>query len=288
MKVLVTGGSGFIGKHLCKHLKEQGYEVFPTYRNTKIEDGWCCNLTSLSATRYMLNKIQPDVIVHCAANPNPKHPEAVGDMLNDNVLTTLNLLESAPEKSQFIFLSSISVYGNGGRFELPSTLYGATKLCCEKIMIAYSQLKELDTHSIRTCAVVGPDTTHGLLYDIRRKLKSDSPELELFGDEPGTSKPYVHVNDLVSFISNIIKSPRETNFFLLNQTDFGPDGCISVKEIAEAAMEVLNIHKPIKWLGSGTIWKGDNMKLEFQRMFSTRQSGIGITRPSIEAIKDAF
>lgn len=286
MKILVTGASGFIGKNIVKSLS--AHDIFPVYKDHKIENGWCCDLTSMSATRHMLKKIQPDVIVHCAANPNPKHPECVIEMLNDNVLTTLNLLECAPEGSKFVFLSSIGVFGDFYPVAWPSSLYGATKLCSETLIMPYVGLKGIKRRVIRTCAVVGPETTHGLLFDIKRKLKSDSTELELFGDEPGTKKPFIHIDELCSYIKDKMIELPDEQFHeeeLYEIMNAGPRDNASVKEIAEAVMDELKIHKPIKWLGSKAIWKGDNKELIYGPIFS--QNHFTPQMSSLEAIRKA-
>jgi UDP-glucose 4-epimerase len=272
MKILITGASGFIGLNLTKFLLVNGYkyeDIIPVYHNNPVENGWCCDLTNGEAVKYLLEKTQPDVIVHCAANPNPKHPANPKQMLDDNVLTTLNLLEGCKEGTKFVFLSSITVYGDEYPLERPTSLYGASKLASEAIITAYAKLKHINPRIIRTCAVVGQGTTHGLLFDLQRKLRSDSPELELFGNEPGTRKPFVHVNELCLYIKNI-SIELDDEFFYSEKfndfwevTSFGPKDSASVKEIAETVMNKLNIHKPIKWLGDGTIWKGDNRALSY-------------------------
>lgn len=107
------------------------------------------------------------------------------------------------------------------------------------------------------CAVVGNNTTHGLLYDIKRKLQLDIDYLELFGNEPGTIKPFAHIDDLIVYIKKLINGKAK----FIDLIDFGPTDNMSVKDVAECVMDKIGIRKPIKWLGEETIWKGDNRRI---------------------------
>ena len=205
MNILITGSSGFVGSHLQSALSKKYDNVVGLTRKYTEDNKSCyCELSRPKMTETIIGHYNPDLVIHCAANPKPKHPDDPVGMLEDNVTTTLNLLESVKPGTKFIFLSSVLVYGDSFPLILPTNLYGATKVASEALVTAYSKLKDLEVTSIRMCAVVGPGTTHGLLYDLKRKISSDSEYLELFGDEPGTIKPYAHIDDLTNYISNLI------------------------------------------------------------------------------------
>lgn len=270
-KVIVTGASGFLGKNVCNYLTD--YELIKVYNNTKIEGGWICDLTNKNAVKMLIEKSNPDVIVHCAADPSPKHPEDYEQFIKNHILSTVNLLENCKPGTKFIYISSVLVFGNCFPVMEPTNLYGACKLSCEHICEVYSKLKNLKVNIIRPSAIVGKGLTHGLLFDIQRKLRSDSETLNLFGNSPGSSKPFVHVNDICEWIKNCI----ENNITI--PINAFPRDSISVKDIAEIVMRNIGIHKEIVW-ESDKVWAGDNNLID-----TSNQINIFIQSNSTQAIE---
>ena len=101
--------------------------------------------------------------------------------------------------------------------------------------------------------MVGPGMTHGLLKDVISKIKSDSKTLELWGKDPGSSKVYTHVQDVVEAITCERFIPNE----IVNICN---DDDISAREVAQITMKELGIKKEIVW-DETKIWRGDNVKL---------------------------
>ena len=106
--------------------------------------------------------------------------------------------------------------------------------------------------SLRMCATVGPNLTHGVIKDFIQKLQSPSEYLDVLGDEHGSKKPYCHIEDVVEAIILMSKSDVTGEFNVL------PDNAITINEVASAVMKGCGINKPINWLGDGANWKGDN------------------------------
>jgi UDP-glucose 4-epimerase len=113
--------------------------------------------------------------------------------------------------------------------------------------------------SLRLTATVGKGATHGVLKDVIRKLKSDSPTLDLLGAEPGSSKPFTHVDDVVQAL---LLAGFDDGW--KGSVNIGPNDQLSVDQLAEAAMHATRIYKPIKWLGEAANWKGDNRRLHIR------------------------
>ncbi len=120
---------------------------------------------------------------------------------------------------------------------------------------------------MRLCAHIAPESTHGLVHDIYRKLKSDNPYLELFGQAPGTRKPFLWIDDSIeAIIQSLSLSPGIYNV--------APNDNLSVQEVACTIMEGLGIQKPIKFIGGG--WLGDTqyvyMKSDFPWIRSSKEA----------------
>ncbi len=269
---LVTGGNGFIGKHLMGALKQQGVNNLATItRKPRDENHWAFygDLADEDFVRRTLVATQPHTIYHLAANPivraDEEHPT---DISKTNILATHNLLAHAPKGCRFVFASSATVYGNRATDQhmachesmatTPNSIYGATKAASESLVRAYSALGLVRGISLRLVANVGLGSTHGLLHDVIRKLRSEDEELNLLGDQPGSLKPYIHVSDTVRALMLAGTHADWLNAACLN---ISVEGELAVETVAKLAMEVLNIHKPVRWLGEGANWRGDNRQV---------------------------
>ena len=122
-KILVTGGSGFIGSSLVKLLIKNKYKVYITtkydsiFDNIRLVNEWDKITTIETDLRnydsvLKINKFKPDIVFHLAAYNDVKGSfENPTEALNDNIIATSNLLEGLRGYSQFIYISSSEVYG---------------------------------------------------------------------------------------------------------------------------------------------------------------------------------
>lgn len=259
MSILITGGGGFLADNLAKAAREMTDEhVYLVGRKTGHGD-----LCDAAYVKRLMETLKPDNIWHCAAKatikPDDSNPSKI---IDDNIKAVHNLAYYAPQDCFIKFASSIVVYGDGvGIFRMtedspcnPTSIYGATKLASEEILRVYERQGKIRTLSLRMGATVGPFLTHGIIYDFIRKLQSDSPTLQVLGDEPGARKPFSHYSDVsIAFIKNSYGDTKVMNIV--------PNDVLTVKEVAETVMNTLQIYKPIEWLGSKSTWAGDNKVL---------------------------
>lgn len=276
MQVLVTGVTGFIGRHLVKRLLadervEKVYGVSrtpwkdpcPAVRGGKYYRV-CCDLTDSFQVTNILAGRGPDVIYHLAANPivreNQDDPTGIS---RTNILATHNLLAYAPKGCRFILASSATVYGDAGKqticFEsTPSwatSIYGATKIASEALVQSYTHLGQVKGVWPRLVANVGPESTHGVVHDFIRKLRSPDPQLEVLGAEPGATKPYLHVKDTVEALVTLL------DHHITGPVNISADDEITVADVVDAVMQGLGIYKHIKWLGEAANWRGDQARV---------------------------
>ena len=233
MKVLVTGGAGFVGTNLTLSLLDHGYDV-------KIFDDLSTGLkqnipkdaefinASILDTSDLNNAIKEcEVVVHLGARGSVprsiKDPIATHDV---NSTGTLNVLEAARNSgSHYIFSSSSSVYGSNMTLPKsedmvlrPLTPYAASKMSGEALSLAYAKSYELPVSTFRFFNIFGPwqrpDHEYAAVLPkwISKCLKGD--EIEIFGDGLQTRDfTYVGtvVNIILSCISKKILHPEPVN-----------------------------------------------------------------------------
>jgi UDP-glucose 4-epimerase len=276
VNILVTGATGFLGRHLVRALKgSPGMNHIVATSRSANPNEWehacgpegaygyveCpCDLTDAAGVRRLMKMVKPQVVYHLAANPIIKpDPDEPFRIAQDNILATHHLLEYCPEGTKFVFMSSASVYGDprkrDQRFEeydniLPTSVYGATKAAGESLVRAYTNLGRVSGTIVRGVANVGAWATHGLVRDLVRKAKSNDPRLELLGEPPGSVKPFVWAGDTAKAL---LLAGREQLPLTLN---VAAEDELSVSDVARIVLDALGINKPMCW--SGWSWKGDN------------------------------
>lgn len=226
MKILVTGGAGFIGSHLCEALLKKGEEViiiddFNDFYNPKLKEQninkiktkvrlYRTDIRNASELNVIVKKEKPEKIVHLAARagvrPSMENPNLYEEV---NVKGTLNLLEAARTNNvrQFIFGSSSSVYGirNNGPFseeektDSQISVYGATKKAGEVLCHSYAHAYRLPTTCLRFFTVYGPRQRPDLAIHKFTRLIMENQEVPMFGDGT-TMRDYTYVGDIVDGI----------------------------------------------------------------------------------------
>ena len=215
-RALVTGGAGFIGSHLVDALLAGGaavvvYDNFrtghakflpPNPAKLQVVRGDVLDLPALTAACAGC-----DFVFHFQANADVRGGRENPRVdLEQNTITTWNALEAAQVNGVkgFAFASSSAVYGEPEIFPTPenyapqqTSLYGASKLAGEAMIQAYSEYYDLRSFCYRFVSWIGERYTHGIVFDILKKLQRDPHRLPLFGD--GTQKKsYLYVKDGVS------------------------------------------------------------------------------------------
>ena len=222
MKVLVTGGAGFIGTNLTLDLLSSGYEVkifddLSTGLEQNIpKDAEFINASLLNTSKLSTAVKDCDVVVHLGARGSVprsiKDPIATHDV---NSSGTLNVLEAARNSgSHYIFSSSSSVYGSNMTLPKsedmvlrPLTPYAASKMSGEALSLAYAKSYDLPVSTFRFFNIFGPwqrpDHEYAAVLPkwISKCLKND--EIEVFGDGLQT-RDFTYVGTVVNVISSCI------------------------------------------------------------------------------------
>jgi UDP-glucose 4-epimerase len=173
-RILVAGGAGYIGSHVCKHLAAAGHEPvvfddFSTGWRDAVRFGPAVegDMLDPAALAAAFARHQPEGVVHCAAL------SLVGDSMRDparywraNVLGTLNLVEAAAASGAraFVFSSTAAVYGETGAALIPETApvvpanpYGGSKLAAERLIADTCAVSGMAAGIFRYFNVAGAD-----------------------------------------------------------------------------------------------------------------------------------
>lgn len=275
MNVLVTGGAGFIGSHLCDALVGMGHRVtvvdnFVLGKRENVghllshgsfrligED-----LLHAGAMRRVFAGGRFDMVYHLAANSDIRR--GAEDPATDyelTFLTTFRVLRLMREfgVGKLFFASTSAVYGEA-RDVLgedygplcPVSVYGAGKLAGEAFISAFSSNYGVQAWVARFPNVVGERSTHGVVHDFIRKLRLNPGELEVLGDG-NQCKPYVYVKDLVEGILHVVgHAVGRYNVYML-----GTDTRTTVREIAATVSEEMGLRPRVVYTGGARGWKGD-------------------------------
>jgi len=202
--VLVTGGAGFIGSHLVERLANEGTRVIVldnlSYgRKSNIPNRHikfvCGDVRNAGLVDTLVEK--SDIVFHLAEYIPETINYGVGHVVKYSVENplldfdigcrgTLVVLEKAQKyNKRFVFTSSAAIYGEPTTVPikeetptLPSSPYGASKLCAETYVKLYSKLYDMPTTVLRLFNVYGPRQKKYIMYDILFKLMKEPKKLE--------------------------------------------------------------------------------------------------------------
>jgi len=275
MNILVTGGAGFIGSHLCDVLINEKHSltvidnlVLGREENIKhlLKKPEFCfikeDLLNITTLEKIFNDKNFDTVFHMAANSDiqkgGKDPIVDYDL---TFMTTFNVLKCMRKYNvkHLVFASTSAIYGetndllteNYGPL-LPVSNYGASKLACEAFISAFSANYDIQVWITRFPNVVGERFTHGVIYDFIQKLKKNPTELEVLGNGE-QYKPYVYVKDLVAGIMFVWKHTSEK----INVYNLGVESRTKVKEIAQMVIDAMGLNARITYTGGDRGWAGD-------------------------------
>ena len=224
MKVLITGGAGFVGTNLTIELLKIGHDVkIIDDLSTGLEQNVPKDAEFIKASILDLEKLynaakNSDVIVHLGARGSV--PRSIKDPVathNVNSTGTLNVLEAARvNESHYIFSSSSSVYGsnmalpkNENMVLKPLTPYAASKMSGEALSLSYSNSFALSVSTFRFFNIFGPwqrpDHEYAAVIPkwISKCLAGD--EIEIFGNGEQT-RDFTYVTTVVQVIVNCISN----------------------------------------------------------------------------------
>ncbi len=242
MRILVTGGAGFIGSHLSQRLLGRGDEVvvldnFNDYYDPSIKERNLAELGTpdgLSVVRgdildvalleTLFNTHAFDVIVHLAARAGVR-PSLVDPILYEevNCRGTLNLLQAARKHNitRFVFASSSSVYGNvkeipfseDAAVNRPVSPYAATKAAGELYGYTYYHLYGISFTALRFFTVYGPRQRPDMAIHKFTRLIDEGEPVPFYGDGT-TERDYTYYSDIIDGVEAAVD--RDLGYEIIN------------------------------------------------------------------------
>ncbi len=275
MRVVVTGGAGFIGSNLVDRLLRDGHDVTvidncSTGRMEFLDDASQSPAFSLvemdllqAADRLNDTVAGADAVVHLAANADVRfgwdHPSRD---LQQNVIATHSVLEALRTSGvdRLVYASTGSVYGEAtviptpedAPFPVQTSLYAASKLAAEGMIQAYQEGVGLKGTIFRFVSVLGPRYTHGHVIDFMRHLRRDPTVLPILGDGQ-QRKSYFDVDDCVEAIALALNDDTVVGVFNL-----GVDEVCRVVDSAGWIADRLGVEPRFEFSGGDRGWVGDN------------------------------
>jgi UDP-glucose 4-epimerase len=274
--ILVTGGAGYIGSHVVKELRRQGYRLL-VYDNLSTGHRWAIkgdkliegDLGDKRRVEEILHKEKPLAVMHFAASAlvgeSVERPELY---FRNNVINSFNLLEAmlACGVKRFIFSSSAAVYGNPLQVPIvedhplaPVNPYGEGKVFVERALRWYEQAHGLSYISLRYFNAAGadPDSELGEAHDPETHLiprvldvaMGKMPFIEIYGTDYDTPdgtciRDYIHVADLaqahILALEALLNGAQSRAYNLGNQRGF------SVKEVVDVVRAVASHPIPVR------------------------------------------
>lgn len=273
--ILVTGGAGFIGSHLCSTLLSNGNKVinidnFNDFYNPIIKkqnvrgnlenphyrlvEG---DIRDYNLLNQLFSEQSIDVVVHLAAmagvRPSIKDPLLYEEV---NVRGTLNLLEMCKEYDikKFVCASSSSVYGDNEKIPFSESdivdysisPYASTKKSAEVMGHVYHKLYDIDMIMLRFFTVYGPGQRPDLAIHKFTKLINEGTEIPFYGDG-STERDYTYIDDIIDGVTKSIQYVCE-NLNVYEVINLGESQTISLTQMVKSIEQELGIEAKIKRL----------------------------------------
>lgn len=255
MRILITGGNGYVGRTLCRHLLE-AHDVCVVdnlrYGENRFRESEQANIRWESvdirdhaALSDIIRQFQPQAIVHLAALHFIPECEAKPDLaVSTNVLGTCNVASLCPADCRLVFASTAAVYRPDERAHdeqasiiEPVDLYGWTKLHGEHYIRHYAKMRGYSACIIRLFNVAGPgETNPHVLPEIIAQLKSQGTTLKLGNIEP--KRDYIHVDDVArGFAAAAFNSTWPAGH--VETLNLGTQHAVSVRELLERLQVII-------------------------------------------------
>jgi len=240
MKIMITGGTGFVGSHLCDELLKDGHDITLLTRNENKKHNVIHNLdkiqleyvdvTNFKQLENSIEKNNPEVIFHLAGETS--HKKSFDNSLYDvdvNTKSTLCILETLRKinsKCKFILGSTFIVVGRSAKLPVteeticnPTTIYGTNRLSSEHFSKIYHDVYGLDTIVFRITNSFGPreqsetPTKNALNFLINKAFKGEEVTIYNKGQ---FFRDVIYISDVISALKILMHKGKPGNLYWIS------------------------------------------------------------------------
>ena len=270
-KALVCGAGGFIGSHLVKRLKKEGYWVrgvdlkYPEYAKTEADDFYIGDLRDPVICRHVID--QPfDEVYQLAADMGGAgfvfSGENDADIMHNSALINLNVIEACHKRmvGKIFYSSSACIYPEHNQLDAdkpttaedsaypaaPDSDYGWERLFSERLYLAFNRNYGMNVRIARFHNIFGPE---GSWKDGREKAPAafcrkvaeteDGGTIEMWGDGKQT-RSFLYIDECLEGVRRLMNSD------FMGPVNIGSEEMVSINELAEMVMEIGNKKITIK------------------------------------------
>ena len=237
MRIMITGGAGFVGSHLSEFLLSKNHEITIVTKNSskniknilnqiKYEK---TNLVNQSKLENIILKNKPELILHLAGNTSHSRSfENPQNDLNSNTKSTLNILEilrNSLKNCKFVLGSTFVVIGKPSKLPVneltpcnPTTLYGVNRLSSEYYTRIFNQVYNLDTNIFRITNSFGPreqiiPTKNAINFLIYKAFKGE--DITIYNNGK-FFRDLIYISDVISGIAKIITKGKSGELYWIS------------------------------------------------------------------------
>ncbi len=241
LRILITGGGGFIGSHLCRRLGEQGCEVHATSRHDRAGGGegptwWQADLSDISTARRVLTEIKPDIIYHLAGSVGAS-PEfgLVAPAFHSLLTSTVNLLISGTEVgcARILLSGSFTEPLPASTHPCPSSPYAAAKWAASGYGRMFHGLFNAPVVILQPFMVYGPHQAPTKLIPsvISSLLRQEAPKVS----SGRRTADWIFIDDVIDGFVSAATTPGIEGMTI----DLGSGELVSVREIVDSLVAIV-------------------------------------------------
>lgn len=249
MRVLVTGATGFIGRHLVARLVAGGHDTHallrPTSDATPLPDAVTVHRDG-GALDALLGSIRPEAVLHLATRY--QHGHAHGDiapMLEANIVLGARLADAAARCGTRAFVTLGTGAQHAGDGATPATLYAASKQAFETVLGAIARGQGLGTVTLIVFDTFGPGDTRGKILD--RMINAARTGTPLALSPGGQAIDLVHVEDVVDAVVLAAEGLLDGTIASGSRFALSSSTPMTLREIADAVAASLGRPVPAQW-----------------------------------------
>lgn len=269
--ILLTGVSGFIGKHLLLALQKKfGVDNVVALTSKSISNGRFVlhQNYNFNADFLLKNGLEGiETIIHAGAFIPKAGSEANNwRACNDNIINTGQLyFQELPKLQKVIFLSTVDVYGytadivSESTAVIPATLYGDSKLYCEKMTLAFAENKNITAQILRIGHTYGPgeEAYQKVIPNTFKRLLNNLPA-QIWGSGEEL-RAFIYIDDVILAIINSLSYDR-----FLGPINIVSKNAISIRSLVEKINDFSDSRNSIEYKNSKI--KGNSLKFDNQKV----------------------